>query len=42
MGPYWKRLMACERRLVAYRRIIADLVRQNRVLTQQLAQQRST
>lgn len=42
MGPYWARLLACERKIEAYRRMISDLKRQLLALQQQLRDQRGS
>jgi hypothetical protein len=42
MGPYWERLLAVERRLEVFRRIIVELRRQVAALQQQLRDQRGT
>ena len=42
MGPYWARLMACERKIETYRRVIMELKRQLLALQQQLRDQRSS
>jgi hypothetical protein len=40
VDSYWVRLQAVERALVKYRKLIAELIRQNRALQQQLRDQR--
>jgi archaellum component FlaD/FlaE len=38
MNHIWKRLQACERLLMIYRRLIDDLERENRALRQTIRQ----
>jgi hypothetical protein len=40
MEALWRRLIACEGRLEQYRRMLAGLVRENRILKQQLKELR--
>lgn len=42
MGPLFARLLACERKIEAYRRVILDLKRQLLAVQQQLRDQRGS
>jgi hypothetical protein len=42
MGPFWARLLACERKIERYRQVILDLKRQLLACQQQLRDQRGS